>query len=157
MDQMNFFENVFTFVMCSLLSDYTKVESFGKKFCVVPKRRALKPWFFIRFTDGDIVMLGWSETRKALCVAAAFDGGSEADFAFEVTFKNTLSSAITLEVFTNMQARLSNPHSFPWKEETWCNKLRDVIFEILEHKEAGKLADLFIKNGATSFEELIND
>ena len=150
MDQINFFENVFTGVLCCLLPDYTKVESFGKKFCVVTKRHALKPWFFIRFTDGNIVMLGWSETCKALCVAATFDGGSEVDFSFEVTFKNTLSSAITPEVFTNIQASLSNPHLFPWNEETWCSELRDVIFEILEYAEVNKLADLFIKNGATS-------
>lgn len=148
--QMDFFENVFTIVMCSLSSDYIKIESFGKKFCVVPKRRTMKPWFFIRFTDGNIVMLGWSETRKALCVAATFDGGGEADFIFEVPFKNTLFSAITPEVFSNIQASRSNPHSFPWNEGSWCSELRDVIFEILEYEEVNKLADLFIKNGATS-------
>ena len=155
MDQINFFEQMCTLVVFRLLPDHVKIETFGKRFYINPENRTLvSPEFFVRFTDGSIVTFVWDDTRNVLNIAVAFDGGSEADTAFDVPFKNTMLSAMAPAVFANIHASfLSNPSSFSWDEGTWCSELHDVILEILDLAEVDELAELFdknSKNGATS-------
>ena len=148
-DQTNFFEKVCVLVVFNLLPNFNNVSTFGKRFYIHPEDRTLaSPQFFIRFTDGSVVMLVWDDTHNALNVAVAFDGGSEADGAFIQTYKNTMLSVMNPTACANIQACKSNPQS--WGDGTWFGELMSSIIMILNYEEAGKLAELFSKNGTDS-------
>ena len=145
MEQINFFERICTIVALRLLPNFNNVETFGQKYYINPENRTqISPEFFIHFTDGSTVMLVWDDIRNWLNVSVAFDGGSEVDKAFDIPYKNTMLSAMTPVAVANMQASLAS------NDGTWYCELRDSIATILNYAEAGKLAELFSKNGTDS-------
>lgn len=145
MDQTDFFEKACALVTLSLLPNFNTIETFGKKFYINPENRTqVSSEFFIRFTDGSAVMLVWDDIRNWLNVSVAFDGGSEADKAFDIPYKNTMLSAMTPAAVANVRASLAS------NDGTWYGELRESIMVILSYAEAGKLAELFSKNGTDS-------
>lgn len=142
--QADFFEQVCTAVVLSLLPSFNKIETFGKRFFINPENRTqISPEFFIRFTDGSTVMFAWYEPSKELHVSVAYDGGIKADAAFDMPYENTIASASipTLREFLLESRPLGN---------TWCGELHDSILMIVKYAEAGKLAELFSQNDADS-------
>ena len=149
MDQTDFFEKVCGVAVLSVLPMFNNVETFGKRFYINPENRTqVSSEFFIRFTDGSIVMLVWDNTRNTLNASVAFDGGSKADGVFEMTYKNTMLSAMNPAAVADMQANIKNLGAC--NDRTWFDELRDSIIVILNYEEAGKLAELFSDNGAGS-------
>lgn len=137
--QADFFEQICTAVVLSLLPSFNKIETFGKRFFINPENRAqISPEFFIRFTDGSTVMFAWYEPSNELHVSVAFDGGIKADAAFDMPYENTIASASipNLREFLLESRPLGN---------TWCGELHDSILMIVKYAEAGKLAELFSK------------
>ena len=148
-NQADFFERACTAVVCISLTIFNKVETFGKRFYINPENRTqISPEFFIRFTDGSTVMLTWYDASNALHVSVAFDGGIKADVSFDMPYENTIASAMTPTSIANMRECLSG--SRPLDKATWCGELQDSILVILNYAEAGKLAELFSKNGTDS-------
>jgi hypothetical protein len=144
MNQIDFFNRVCAIVVVRLLPNFNNVETFGQKYYINHEDRTLvSPEFFIRFTDGSIVMLVWDDIRNWLNVSVAFDGGSEADKAFDIPYKNTMLSAMNPAYVGNLRALIEDP-------STWYGELRESIMAILSYAEAGKLAELFSKNGTDS-------
>ena len=137
--QADFFEQACTAVVLSLLTSFNKVETFGKRFYIDPENRTrVSPEFFIRFTDGNTVVLTWYETSNELHVYVTSDGGIKADAAFDMPYENTIASAS----IPNLREWLSNSRPLG---NTWCGELHDSILMILKYAEAGKLAELFSK------------
>lgn len=142
--QADFFEQVCVAVVCSSLRIFNKVETFGKRFYIDPEDRTrISPEFFIRFTDGSTVMLTWYDPSNELHVSVAFDGGIKADAAFDMPYKNTITSAMTPTAIANVREDLLNLRLLD--TSTWCGELQDSILVILNYAEAGELADLFNK------------
>ena len=142
--QVDFFEQICTAVVISLLPSFNKVETFGKRFFINPEDRTwISPEFFIRFTDGSTVMLTWYDPNNELHVSVAYDGGIKADAAFDIQYENTIASASITDIREFLLE--SRPLG-----DTWCGELHDSILMILKYAEAGKLAELFNKNDADS-------
>lgn len=142
--QVDFFEQICTAVVISLLPSFNKVETFGKRFFIKPEDRTwISPEFFIRFTDGSTVMLTWYDPSNELHVSVAYDGGIKADAAFDMPYENTIASASITDIreFLLESRPLGN---------TWCSELHDSILMILNYAESGKLAELFSRNDADS-------
>ena len=143
--QADFFEQACTAVVLSSLRIFDKVETFGKRFYIDPENRTrVSPEFFIRFTDGSTVMLTWYDPSNELHVSVAFDGGIEADAAFNMPYENTIASASIADMRECLLV------SRPLGTATWCGELQDSILLILSYAEADKLAELFNKNGTDS-------
>lgn len=144
MDQTDFFEKACVLVTLRLLPNFNTIETFGKKFYINPENRTqVSSEFFIRFTDGSTVMLTWYDPSNELHVSVAYDGGIKADAAFDMPYENTIASASITDIreFLLESRPLGN---------TWCGELHDSILMILNYAEAGKLAELFNKNGTDS-------
>lgn len=142
--QVDFFEQICTAVVISLLPSFNKVETFGKRFFINPEDRTwISPEFFIRFTDGSTVMLTWYDPSNELHVSVAFDGGIKADAAFDMPYENTIASASITDIREFLLE--SRPLG-----DTWCGELHDSILMILNYAESGKLAELFNKNDVDS-------
>lgn len=148
MEQEQFFEQMCTLVVVGLMPIYIKVESCGIRYRVNSDRTMVAPEFFIRFIDGSTVMLVWDDTRNALNVSIAFDGGCEVDGAFDMPYKNNILSGMNPAVLANTRASLRT--KYPLGDETWHSELHDSILMILNHAETGKLSELFSKNGTDS-------
>ena len=141
------FTQLCCYIVGELIPNHTSITTFGQQYYVKPDDRTMViDEFFIRFTTGSTVVLGWDFTRNVLNVAVSTDGGNElSDEAF-IYYKNLMP----VDFNRGFVALMTKSPISQWPEGTWCSELRDSIVMILNYAEEGKLAELFSKNGTDS-------
>lgn len=157
------FTQLCCYIVGELIPNHISITTFGQQFYVKPDDRTMvTDEFFIRFTTGSTVVLGWDYARNVLIIAVSTDGGNKlSDEAF-IYYKNPMpvdfnrgfvayyKNPMPVDSNRGFVALMTKSPISQWPEGTWCSELRDSIVMILNYAEADKLDELFSKNGTDS-------